>query len=132
MFEKSGSCGCRGCLCRECLFWWSGRCPHGGCFDDWRAANKPYDKSHPNDPPRKGWSKWKTDQAYWCRGGITYPTNLCCYYVEYKRHKVKQCLGANISVFQDGFISCSIIDSVGCRECYNRLKQKRHNNKALE
>lgn len=60
--------GCADCVCKTCLMWWSSRCPHGECYDEYRAKVIPYDKAHPNEPPRTTWSNWKTDQAYWCRG----------------------------------------------------------------
>ena len=39
--------GCGKCVCRSCLYWWSGRCPYGGCYDKHRAEIDPYDKAHP-------------------------------------------------------------------------------------
>ncbi len=52
----TGSCG--KCVCRSCLYWWSRRCPYGDCYDDHRAKTDPYDKAHPNEPPRTAWSNW--------------------------------------------------------------------------
>ena len=123
--------GCGNCVCRTCMLWWSNRCPHGECFDDWRAANDPYDKAHPNEPARKSWSHWKTQQAWWCRGGSTYPVANCKDYVKYSGHEVRTCLCANISVFQDGYISCPIVDTVGCQACWDQKindlkKRSRH------
>ena len=123
---KMSIAGCGNCVCRTCLKWWSNRCPHGECFDDWRAAYEPYDAAHPNDPPRTGWSNWKTDQAYWCRGGVCYPQERCEHYIQYDKTatKVKSCLCGNVTIFQDGYIQCSLIDSVGCEDCYKRLADK--------
>lgn len=28
---------CGSCVCQKCLYWWSGRCPEGECYDDKRA-----------------------------------------------------------------------------------------------
>lgn len=50
--------GCTGCACRNCLYWWSMRCPYGKCWDDHRADTDPYDKAHPGEPPRTWWSDW--------------------------------------------------------------------------
>lgn len=61
--------GCSGCACRNCLYWWSSRCPYGECWDDHRAIIDPYDKAHPDQPLRTAWSNWNKpgEQAYWCR-----------------------------------------------------------------
>ena len=120
--EPSVTCG--DCLCRDCLLWWSGRCPHGGCYDDLRAKYNPYDKAHPNDSPRTSWTDWRTDQANWCRGGIFYPQHICPNYEHYKGSTVKTCLQANVQVFQDGHISCSLVESIGCAECWKRFEGK--------
>ena len=114
--------GCGSCICKNCLMWWSARCPYGGCYDNHRAAVNPYDKANPGKPPRTGWSDWRTDQAFWCRGGIFRPAVWCGHYVEYSGSSaVKSCLGQNVQIFQDGYILCGIIDSVGCAECYRRF-----------
>ncbi len=119
---------CYKCLCRNCLLWWSNRCPYGGCYDEHRAKVNPYDAAHPNDPPRKLWTEWNKpgEQAPWCRGGTTYPTASCEYHIPYddSQTKVQSCLLANVTIFQDGYISCSIIDSIGCQECYERFEAK--------
>lgn len=122
----SGVCvaGCGSCICKSCLFWWSSRCPFGECYDDHRAEIDPYDKAHPNDPPRTGWSNWKTDQAFWCRGGVTYPITDCPHYVKAEKSNVSSCLEANVQVFQDGYIQCSLVDSIGCEECMRRFEAK--------
>lgn len=116
--------GCESCVCRHCLFWWSSRCRYGECWDDHRAIIDPYDKAHPDQPLRKLWSNWDKlgEQAHWCRGGITYPIHYCKSFVKYKGQQVKTCLKANVSVFQDGYISCGIIDSVGCERCYEEFE----------
>lgn len=116
--------GCR-CMCRECLYWWSDRCPYGSCYDDERARRNPYDRAHPEKPPRTWWTNWKTDQAYWCRGGVMYPAKYCQHFVRYEGQVVKNCLECNVSVFQDGYILCSIVDTVGCGECYRRFEERR-------
>lgn len=116
--------GCQ-CMCRDCLYWWSLRCPYGGCYDDERARQNPYDLAHPGKLPRTGWTGWETDQAHWCRGGVMYPAKYCQHFVRYEGQVVKNCLGCNVSVFQDGYILCSIVDTVGCVECYRRFKERR-------
>lgn len=116
---------CGNCICRNCLYWWSHRCPHGGCYDDLRAKENPYDKAHPNEPPRTMWSYWNRpgEQAHWCRGGIFYPVRYCENFVKYKGQQVKTCLKTNVSVFQDGYIDCSIIDTIGCERCYEEFER---------
>lgn len=118
--------GCSGCCCRDCLYWWSERCPYGSCYDDLRAKRDPYDKAHPEEPPRTWWSNWNNpgEQAYWCRGGDCYPAYYCEHFVKYKGQQVKHCLKAAISIFQDGYMSCSIIDSVGCEKCYEEFERR--------
>lgn len=117
--------GCE-CICNNCLYWWSRRCPYGDCYDDHRAKADPYDKAHPGEPPRKQWSDWNKpgEQAHWCRGGIFYPAYYCEHFVKYKGQQVKECIKANVSVFQDGYIHCSMIDSYGCERCYAELEEK--------
>lgn len=31
---------CGSCVCQKCLYWWSGRCPEGECYDDKRAKEE--------------------------------------------------------------------------------------------
>lgn len=120
--QSAGGCG--SCICRNCLYWWSARCPYGECWDDHRAATDPYDKAHPDKPPRTHWTNWRTDQAYWCRGGAFYPVHYCEHFVRYRGQQVKSCLDANVSIFQDGYIQCSIVNTVGCQECYRRFMER--------
>ena len=115
---------CGDCVCRSCMYWWSGRCPYGECYDDHRTAVAPYDKA--DKPPRTWWSNWNKpgEQAHWCRGGILYPVKYCEHFVKYKGQKVKECLKANVSVFQDGYIQCSLLEKIGCEQCYRELEEK--------
>lgn len=124
LFEQPSIAGCSDCLCRDCLFWWSGRCPNGECFDDLRARENPYDLAHPGDPPRTAWTNWKSEQQYWCRGGVCYPQHICKSYVKYTGCQVKTCLLSNVQTFQDGYIGCSLIDSVGCEVCYEQYMER--------
>jgi hypothetical protein len=110
--------GCEDCICRGCLYWWSERCPYGRCYDDHRAEADPYDVAHPDEPPRTMWSQWETQQAYWCRGGMFYPVSYCEHFVEYKGQQVRECLRVPVSVFQDGYIQCTLVDTIGCQWCY--------------
>ena len=124
MYEPTGFGGCDKCLCRNCLYWWSGRCPYGGCYDDLRAKENPYDKAHPNEPPRDWWSNWREDQAHWCRGGIFYSQHICTAFIRYEGSKIQECFGAPVQVFQDGHIRCSLVDTVGCEACMERFEAK--------
>lgn len=83
-----------GCLCRTCLYWWSSRCPYG-CLDE-------------------------------CRGGIFTQRRECEKYVEIDNSKtrVNDCLEAVVVRYQDGYISCSLVDTTGCEECYKRFQEK--------
>lgn len=118
--------GCGQCVCKSCLYHWSERCPYGKCFDDKRAIENPYDKAHPDKPPRTLWSDWSKpgEQAHWCRGGTFYPVYTCKNFVKYKGLEIRKCLECNIAVYQDGYMSCSLVDTVGCEECYRRLERK--------
>jgi len=122
-----------GCICQKCLFHASSRCPYGSCYDDLRAKENPYDKAHPDKPPRTWWSKWNEEgeQAHWCRGGTFYQSQECPSYEEYdkSKHIVQACFESIISKFQDGYISCSIVESVGCEECLRRAKERRKRKK---
>lgn len=115
---------CSSCVCRNCLYWWSYRCPYGGCYDDFRSKENHYDKAHPDRPPRTLWSNWNKpgEQAHWCRGGISYPQSYCEEFVKYEGCKIEECVDAPIQVFQDGYISCSIKDAMGCEACIDRKK----------
>ena len=116
---------CRNCVCTTCLMHASGRCPYGTCFDDHRALTHPYDEMHPNEPPRKAWSDWRTQQMYWCRGGAFYPSLSCEHYVRYEGSRVEDCLGAVIQKFQDGFIRCGCGDDFDCNKCYQQFEENR-------
>lgn len=119
--------GCGKCDCMTCLYWWSERCPYGSCWDDHRAQVNPYDAAHPLEPPRTEWSNWNKpgEQAHWCRGGENYPMyEECSYYVRYEGQRVKECLKANVAIFQDGYIGCDIINTFGCRRCYKEWEEK--------
>lgn len=114
------------CICRNCLYWWSQRCPHGECYDDYRASYEPYDKAHPDRPPRKAWSDWDKpgEQAHWCRGGIFYPISYCEHFVKYKGCTIKECLKCNVAVYQDEYIDCSMLDACGCEKCYEEFEKR--------
>ena len=118
--------GCGKCACRACLYWWSQRCPYGGCWDDHRADVDPYDRAHPEEPPRTWWSDWNKpgEQAHWCRGGNNYPVYYCPYFVKYLGQKVKHCLKENVSIFQDGYILCGLVENFGCERCYKEWEEK--------
>lgn len=115
--------GCGKCVCKKCLYHHSGRCPYGGCFDNKRAIENPYNEVHQNEPLRTSWSNWKTDQAYWCRGGIFYPVQQCKEFIKYMGCECKDCIKCVVTVFQDGYIDCSLVDSVGCEVCYKEFKE---------
>lgn len=118
--------GCGPCICNRCLYWWSGRCPNGHCFDDKRAVDDPYDKAHSGKPPRTAWSNWNKpgEQAHWCRGGTFYPAYQCSHFKKYMGQKIETCIRANISVYQDGYIHCSLANTVGCEACYESMMQE--------
>ena len=124
--QKTHFRSCGQCACRSCLYWWSSRCPYGGCYDDHRAKVNPYDKAHPGKPPRTGWSNWNKpgEQAHWCRGGALYPEHYCENFVKYKGSEIEECVDCNIQVFQDGYISCSIKDAMGCEACIDRKQME--------
>lgn len=110
---------CSQCICKKCLFWWSSRCQYGECYDDKRTVEEPYDKAHPNEPPRTGWSNWKHqgEQAHWCRGGIFYPVSYCERFIKYAGSVVEDCVTAPVQIFQDGYTSCTLKESIGCDAC---------------
>lgn len=118
--------GCSQCICKKCLYWFSGRCPNGGCFDDKRATDDPYDKAHPDKPPRTAWSDWNKpgEQAHWCRGGIFYPVYQCSHFKKYMGIKFEPCIRCDISVYQDGYRDCPLVDNVGCEACYESMMKE--------
>lgn len=115
--------GCGPCVCKNCMLWWSQRCPYGDCYDDHRAKVEPWP-----GPVRKAWSNWNQpgEQAHWCRGGVCYPVETCGHYIRYDREKtmVRDCLDAVVLVYQDGYIQCSLVNTVGCEECYRRFEAR--------
>ena len=115
--------GCGPCVCKTCLLWWSGRCPRGGCWDEWRAKEDPWP-----GPVRKSWSDWDQpgEQAHWCRGGVCYEVDSCPEYIRYERDRtvVQDCLEGAVVKYQDGYIQCSMIDVIGCEECYRRFEER--------
>lgn len=115
---------CRECVCEKCLYRWSGRCPYGKCYDDKRAKENPYDKAHPDEPPRTGWTNWKADQAFWCRGGAYHPVSYCREFVKYRKPVIKDCLNAVVAIYQDGYVRCSLVDTIGCEECYRHFEER--------
>lgn len=120
---------CSDCCCHSCLYWWSSRCRYGGCYDDHRAKKNPYDKAFSDKPPRKGWTNWKKpgEQAHWCRGGTFYPAKECEHYTKYEGQTVEVCVQTNIAVFQDGYIICSLKESIGCETCVAQSEGREKN-----
>lgn len=114
---------CRDCVCNYCLYWWSSRCPYGECYDDNRAKVDPYTDHH---PVRKLWSNWDKpgEQAHWCRGGALYPAEDCEHFVQYAGGKVVDCARAVTVEYQDGYIECSVRQSMSCEECMKGLTEK--------
>ena len=117
------------CICRKCMLWWSSRCPYGECYDDKRAVEEPYDEGHPNESPRTGWSNWNHpgEQAHWCRGGSLYPASYCEKFIKYAGSVVEDCVRSSVQIFQDGFVSCSLKDSIGCDACIAENEGKKVN-----
>lgn len=110
---------CGSCVCQKCLYWWSGRCPEGGCYDDKRAEEEPYNKAFPERSPRTQWSNWKLpgEQAHWCRGGNFYPVSYCKHFVKYQGSEIEDCIRAPVQYFQDGYLKCTLKDRIGCEAC---------------
>lgn len=77
---------------------------------------------------RTAWTDWNKpgEQAHWCRGGAFYPVDHCEHHIHYERDKaiVRTCLECNVTVYQDGYIQCSLVDVMGCAECYKRFEEK--------
>ena len=118
LLRPRNAMSCEGCICHSCLMWWSNRCPHGGCYDDRRALERPYDAEHPGEV-RKAWSNWakSLEQAHWCRGGAFYPAHVCGEYQTYVQPIARSCLGCDVWVWADGYIDCPLVSAVGCEQC---------------
>lgn len=125
---------CSDCYCKDCLYWWSSRCPYGICWDDHRAEANPYTKTFQDNPPRTGWSDWskRGEQEHWCRGGMFYPERKCKHYVKYKGQSIEECVDVNIAVFQDGYVQCSLKEAIGCDACIARAEGQKINDYACE
>jgi len=87
-----------GCICRKCLFWWSCRCD-GKCKEQECTG---------------GWM----NQAYACKNFVK---------IDDSQTKVMDCMEAVIVKYQDGYIQCSIVNDIGCEECYTRFIAKKDN-----
>ena len=119
--------GCSDCICKNCLYWWSSRCPYGSCYDDYRAKENPYNRAYPDKSPRKQWSDWNKqgEQEHWCRGGTVYPIRSCIHFEKYIGSRIEECLKCNVQKFQDGYISCSLIEHQGCENCYKEFLERK-------
>lgn len=95
--------GCTGCICQSCLKYMQGKCPYGGCCDGLRAEREP---------------------EYRCRGGIFYTADTCDEFIKFIGAENKYCLDSAITIFQDGSIICSLIENVGCEECYRQFEDQ--------
>ena len=117
---------CEGCICHTCLMWWSGRCPYGGCYDDRRAQERPYDAEHPGEV-RRTWSDWAKpgEQAHWCRGGVFYPAHVCGGYRTHVRPIARSCLGCDVWIWADGYVECPLVCNVGCERCMEIWEEAR-------
>lgn len=115
------SCGCGDCICRDCLMWWSSRCPYGECYDTHRAEVTPYDRAFPDKPARTFWTNWEKEQAYWCRGGFMYRAYYCEHYRKYTGSVIMGCLKANVQKFQDGYMACGCGKDCDCEKCYEEF-----------
>lgn len=49
--------------------------------------------------------------------------SYCPKFVKYKGCQVKECLKCNVAVYQDGYIACSLVDTLGCTECYKEFME---------
>ena len=59
-----------------------------------------------------------------CGGGSLYPTVPCERYVKYTDQTIKECLKANVQIFQDGYIVCCLTENYGCEKCYKEFEEK--------
>lgn len=112
--------GCSDCLCMYCLYWWSARCPYGGCWDDWRAIHDPW-----KGEIRKFWSNWNKpgEQEHWCRGGALYPADECPEFVQYDGQKIEDCHRSSIQTFQDGYRICPMMTNGTCEQCLKEMTE---------
>lgn len=132
--ERPHTGDCTECYCQSCLYRWSFRCPYGHCWDDHRAKTKPFNKLFPDQSPRTLWSDWNKpgEQAYWCRGGVCYPERKCEHYIKYEGQAIEDCVNANVSIFQDGYMICSLKDTIGCDACIAEMEGRKINDYACE
>ena len=77
---------------------------------------------------RKVWTNWDQpgEQAHWCRGGAFYPVDTCPHFIRYEQDKtlVRSCLKENVQVFQDGYILCGLVNTLGCERCYQEFEEQ--------
>ena len=55
---------------------------------------------------------------------------VCPDYTEYQGQTVKHCLKASVSVFQDGYIDCSLLPYPGCEACYREFEDRQEDEDA--
>ena len=118
---------CSGCICSHCLYYQSGRCPYGRCYDSKRSVEDPYDQAHPGTPVRKSWSNWNkpNEQKFWCRGRFFYPVIDCPKFVKFLGVEIQECVLCMIEVYQDGHVNCSIKGIMSCDECIAESEGKK-------
>ena len=63
---------------------------------------------------------------------LFYPERKCEHYVEYTGCTIEDCIAAPIQLFQDGFLICTLKDSIGCEACIAREEGKKINDYACE
>ena len=61
-----------------------------------------------------------------------YPERKCEHYVKYEGQSIEECVDANIVVFQDGYVQCTLKDAMGCDACIARAEGRKINDYACE
>ena len=65
------------------------------------------------------------EESHRCRNNWNKPCPDGMQFEEYTGSKVKQCIGATMEIFQDGYMHCPILETegMGCVWCMERLKE---------
>jgi hypothetical protein len=85
------------------------------CFSGAHACGKFVKK----EEPKKNCYHCLYHESHRCRNQNSCPEGMK--YIKYTGSSVKQCLCATTEVYQDGYIHCPILESIGCKECMEKF-----------
>ena len=126
-------------VCGNCRYYGAGEYSYGICTNE-------QVKTHTKGVIENGEKVFVDSKEYWggahacskfvkkeeknCYHCLYHESFRCCNekscpegmsYIEYTGSLVKQCIYATTEVYQDGYIHCPVLDSIGCKVCMERF-----------